>query len=166
MHHRNLKLSLTFPRAIATDSDGNIFVADLWNYRIRKISTDGTVTTIAGTGKCGWVDGIAEEAQFGMCFGLAVGSDGSVFVTDFSNHTVRKIQDGLVSTLAGKGRVPGFQDGKGELARFYFPFGICVDSDGSLLVVDSGSYCVRRVSKSGGCFNDCGKWETWKRKRI
>src|SRR5688572_21923593 len=78
-------------RALAADSSGNIFVADTFNRRIRKIEPNGNVTTIAGTGIIGFRDGAAAEAKFGNCYGMAVGPDGAVFVSDYSNQVIRKI---------------------------------------------------------------------------
>lgn len=125
---------------MTADSEGNLYILDSFNHLIRKVSTDGTVTTIAGVGARGHRDGKAEEAKFGLCFGIAVGEDGTIFFSDFSFHVVRKISGGLVTTLAGKPKTKGFVDGKGEEARFENPHGVCVDSDGSLLVVKSSPF--------------------------
>ena len=98
---------------MAADTLGNIFIADANNRRIRKLSPDGIVTTVAGTGEPGHRDGPAEEATFGVCVGIAVGDDGTIYVSDYSYHVIRKIS-GVVSTLAGKTHAPGLKDGKGE----------------------------------------------------
>jgi hypothetical protein len=74
--------------------------------------------------------------MFGYCYGIAVGLNGDIYVSEFNNHTIRKLSEGIVSTLAGKQGVEGMKDGKGEEALFNNPRGLCIDSDGSLLVVD------------------------------
>lgn len=149
---------ITLCSGLAADSSGNIYVADSINYRIRRISPDGTVTTIAGTGERGLRDGKAKQAQFGYCYGIAVGEEGSLFVSDTTNHVIRRIKDGSVSTLAGRPGFGGFQDGKGEKALFDSPHGLCVDSDGTLLVADSLNHRIRRVSLDGvvKTFAGCG----------
>src|SRR3569832_1089223 len=103
--------ALTFCSAIAADSHGNLFIADAYNHRIRMMTPDGTVTTIAGTGVMGHRDGPALQAQLGLCYGIAVGSDGSIFVSDWSNDVIHKLHNTFVSTLAGKPGESGFKDG-------------------------------------------------------
>lgn len=125
------------------DSQGNIIIADM--RRIRQLSTDGTVSTIAGSGDYGHLDGRVEVAQFVWCEGVAVGEDGTIFVSE-AYHVIRKISNGLVTTLAGKSGERGNENGKGDQARFSSPRGMCVDSDGSLLVADSLNLKIRRVS--------------------
>lgn len=131
------------------DSSGNLYIADTNNCFIRKVFSDGTVTTIAGSRKRGHRNGKAEEAEFGYSYGIAVGEEGTVYVSDSINNVIRKISGGVVTTLAGKPNEPGMMDGKGEEARFSSPSGLCLESDGSLLVVDSGNYRIRRVSSEG-----------------
>src|SRR5690242_1703721 len=80
-----------FPSALATDSHGNLFIVDDGNHRIRKMTPDGTVTTIAGSGVYGHKDGPALEAQFGWCEGITVSSDGTIYFSDTSNHVIRKL---------------------------------------------------------------------------
>ena len=91
-------------------------MADTYNHQIRKISVDGTVSIVAGTGKCGYLDGKVEEALIGGCYGVAVGEDGSIYFSDSSSHVIRRVKDGEVSTLAGKAGEEGNVDGKGEEA--------------------------------------------------
>ena len=90
---------------IAADSQGNLCVTDTSNHRIRKISVDGSVSTVAGTGKQGHRDGKVEEARFGRCIGLAIGEDDTIYVADSFNCVIRRIKDGVVSTFAGKAGV-------------------------------------------------------------
>lgn len=131
------------------DSSGDLFITDTSNRRIRKVSSEGTVSTIAGTGRQGNLDGKAEEAEFGYCNGIAVGKEGTIYVSDYSQQVICKISGGFVTTLAGKSGERGMKDGKGEEARFNNPYGLCLDSDDSLLVVGNGNHRIRRVSMEG-----------------
>src|SRR4051794_35475053 len=87
-----------FCRSLAADSKGNIYIADTWNFLTRTLSLDGTVSTIAGSGVQGHKDGKAEEAQFGKCFGIAVGEDGTLYFSDWTHHVIRRISGGSVTT--------------------------------------------------------------------
>jgi len=126
------------PRGIATDRDGNVFVADTGNQTIRKITTSGVVTTLAGSsGTSGAADGAGASAQFNSPIGMAVDSDGNVYVADSSNYTIRRISPaGVVTTLAGTAAVSGTTDGIGTNASFEYPEGIAVDAAGSIYVAD------------------------------
>lgn len=131
---------LTSYSALASDSKGNLYVTDTNNYRIRKIALDGTVSTVAGTGKRGYQDGKVEEAQFGYCYGVAVGEDGTLFASDNTNCVIRRIKDGVVTTLAGKGRESSVVDGrytKPHLQRLAFP--CCCHRKGSTLMRGTNS---------------------------
>jgi len=122
------------PSGIACDLGGNLYVADCNNHRIRKISPEGIVTTLAG-GIQGNADGIGTNAQFSYPSGVAVDVKGNVFVTDKHNHRIRKVSpQGKVSTVAGKSQ--GFKDGSGGIAKFDWPVGIAIDNEGSLFVAD------------------------------
>ena len=101
------------PSGIALDRHGNLYVADTGNHAIRKITTNGTVTTLAGSGIAGSADGKGALAQFNGPVGVAVDAEGVVYVADTYNDRIRRIApDGTVSTLAG-GSAPGFMDGQG-----------------------------------------------------
>lgn len=103
------KAQFNYPYDVAVGPDGAVYVADAHNHCIRKIQ-GGHVSTLAGTGAEGFVDGAAAEAQFNNPYGVAVGPDGTVYVADQRNHAIRKIQGDQVSTLAGTG-TKGFVDG-------------------------------------------------------
>ncbi|MEK6325838.1 MAG: NHL repeat-containing protein [Acidobacteriota bacterium] len=135
------------PLGIAVDKQGNIFVADAYNDCIRKISTDGRVTTIAGTGLPGYGDGEAASASFDTPAGVAVDQHGNIFVADAGNHAVRKITpQGEVTTVAG--RMAG-DDGQGSEVRLNRPVGITVTHDGYLFVSDEGSSRIIRIAPEG-----------------
>ncbi len=136
-----------FPEGIAVDGSGNLYVADSANCTVRKITPDGTVTTLAGlAGVRGSVDGTGAEARFTAPSGMGVDTKGSVYVSD--NTTVRKISpQGAVSTLAGLAGVSGSVDGAGTNARFNGTFGIAVDKSTQVYVVDSNS--VRKITTNG-----------------
>jgi uncharacterized repeat protein (TIGR02543 family) len=139
------------PQGIAVDSTGNVYVADSWNHTIRKITPAGVVSTLAGlAGNLGSVNGTNSKARFNRPAGVAVDSSNNVFVTDFLNHTIRKITPtGTVSTIAGLPGVWGSADGTNNAARFFQPQGILADNVGNLFVVDSGNQTIRKISASG-----------------
>ncbi|MEI6713395.1 MAG: immunoglobulin domain-containing protein, partial [Verrucomicrobiota bacterium] len=136
--------------AVASDKAGNIYVADAGNNRIRKIAPNGTVTTFAGEGTPAYLDGAALIARFNSPKGVAVDSEGNVYVADTGNHRIRKISayDGSVSTLAGSG-TPGGNNGGPDVAQFNQPSGVAVDLDGNVFVADTDNFKVRRVSPYG-----------------
>jgi len=141
--------SFYYPQGVAVDSGGNVFVADTSNYSIRKITPSGEVSTFAGTGSPGFVNGTGTAASFGYPTGVAVDSSGNVFVVDYSNHAIRKITHaGEVSTLAGTGS-PGFANGTGTAASFNYPQGVAVDSSNNVLVADLGNHAIRKITSSG-----------------
>jgi sugar lactone lactonase YvrE len=138
-----------FPAGAAVDRAGNIYVADQFNRTIRKITPAGEVTTLAGTaGMVGSTDGNGAAARFGGPVGIAVDSDGNVYVAD--KHAIRKITaGGDVTTLAGVVDTPGSDDGTGAAARFYFPAGIALDSTGNVYVADQFNSTIRRITRDG-----------------
>ena len=139
------------PAGVAVDSAGNVYVADTGNHTIRKVTPDGSVTTLAGTATFrGSVDGRGSAARFYEPRGIAVDSSGNVYVADTGNHVVRRITaDGVVSTIAGLPGVSGSADGTGAAARFNFPRGVAVDGSGNIWVTDYENHTIRRISPSG-----------------
>jgi sugar lactone lactonase YvrE len=140
-----------YPTGVAVDSTGNVYVADAYNCTIRKITSTGSVTTFAGlAGSFGNTDGTGSAARFNYPRGIAVDSNGNVFVADTLNYTIRKITPlAVVSTLAGLAGVQGNVDGTGSTARFNYPQGVAVDTSGILYMVDSFIYTVRRITSAG-----------------
>jgi DNA-binding beta-propeller fold protein YncE len=135
------------PFGLAMGGDGNIIVADTSNHRIRRITPQGHVSTLAGTGEKGRRDGEGIVAQFKSPCGVAVDGDGNVIVADTCNHSIRKITpQGQVSTLAGTGE-EGHQDGdRITSAQFKDPRGVVVDENGNVVVADTYNQCIRCVA--------------------
>lgn len=131
------------------DASGNIYVADTYNYRIRKITPTGSVTTLAGSGINNSVDGTGTGASFMNPTSVCVDQSGNVYVTESTQPRIRKISpSGVVTTLAGNGMV-GSTDGPGNLASFNSMGGICVDVSGTIYVADGSNRKVRMVSPTG-----------------
>jgi len=136
------------PNSVAVDADGTVYVADLGNSTIRKITPNGAVTTLAGlAGSSGVSDGRGSAARFVQPSAVAVDRNGLVYVTDFSADTVRTIApDGTVTTIAGLANTPGTADGAGSAARFFFPAGIGVDASGNLYVSEYKNGTIRKIT--------------------
>jgi RHS repeat-associated protein len=140
--------SFKAPIGLALDSDGDLYVADSGNHKIRKITPFGTVTTLAGTGRPRYDEGAADQATFKDPRGIAVSPRGVVYVADTGNQAIRMIANGIVSTLAGTG-FPGKADGGPDVAEFHGPSGIAVDERGNVWVADTLNHKVRRIAASG-----------------
>ena len=138
------------PRGAAMDAAGNVYIADAGNHTIRKVTLSGVVTTLAGSGALGSLDGRGPEAQFNAPQAVAVDAAGNVYVADTGNHVLRVISpDGLVATLAGLAGARGGADGTGNTARFWQPRGLALDTDGNIYVSDAGNFTLRKVTRSG-----------------
>src|SRR5439155_4056006 len=139
------------PAGVAVDSAGNVYVADTYNYTIRKITPAGAVTTIAGTAEqIGAANGTGNAARFNSPFGVAVDGASNVYVADTYNNTIRKITPaGAVTTLTGSAGEFGSGDGIGRGARFNDPIGVAVDSAGNVYVADSNNHTIRKVTSAG-----------------
>ncbi len=137
-----------FPSGIAIDASGSIIVADRDNNRIRSISMEGTVTTIAGGSAVGSVDGSSTIARFSSPNDVAIDASGNIIVADTSNHRIRNIsQSDVVTTLAGS--ETGFVDGVSSTARFASPTGVAIDALGNIIVSDSSNHRIRSISTAG-----------------
>jgi len=143
--------SFNYPQGVATDSAGNVYVADSLNGTIRKITPEGVVTTLAGTAEvAGSSDGVGAAASFNFPSGVAADSVGNVYVADSNNNTIRKITPaGVVTTLAGTAGVAGSDDGTGATASFDSPQGVAADSAGNVYVADTNNNAIRKVTPAG-----------------
>ncbi len=139
------------PEGVATDAAGNVYVGDMDNGTVRKITPAGEVTTLAGTpGVIGHADGAGPAASFTYPSGLAVDGAGNVYVADVGNHTIRKITAaGVVTTFAGTAGVPGHADATGALASFDLPQGVATDPTGNVYVADRGNRVIRKITPAG-----------------
>jgi len=150
-HGQNARFSES--HGIAIDAAGNLYVADIKNNRIRKVTPNGEVSTLVGSEK-GFADGQGQNARFYGPFGIVIDAAENLYVTDYANHRIRKVTPkGEVSTLAGSGATGfengGFADGLGAAARFNEPMGIAFDTTGNLYVADSLNYRIRKVTTEG-----------------
>lgn len=141
-----------FKASLEMGPGGNLYVGE--QYSVRVVTPEGVVSTLAGSATAGYVDGAGEEARFDSITGLAVTSEGVVWVTDAGNHRIRRIgADGVVRTVAGSGERAS-RDGPAGEASFVWPVGIAVDDAGSLYVMeqtasDSWGFSLRRVTPDG-----------------
>ena len=134
----------SFPVAVAVDASGNAIVVDNNNHRVRKVAVDGTVTTIAGQGTAGFLDGAATVARFNAPWGIAMLADGSYVIADRGNMRLRRVAGPVVSTWAGDG-TQAFLDGAANVARFNLPCSLTTDASGYVYVADGGNNRIRRV---------------------
>ena len=153
------------PNGLAIDASRNIYVADEWNHRIRKITPVGVVTTFAGSSS-GSNNGTGTAAQFNYPSGVAVDGSGNIFVCDRSNHLIRKITSaGVVTTFAGSGS-SGNGNGTGTAATFANPTGIAIDANDNLYITEYSNHSVRKITSAGvvttlaGPVGSTGTWGT------
>jgi PKD repeat protein len=143
-----------FPKDVAADGSGNLYVADVGNNAIRKIvAATGKVSTLAGlAGHSGSADGFGSVARFNSPEGIAADDSGNVYVADRVNSTIRKIvaATGEVTTLAGLAESRGSADGIGGAARFNWPTGVAADSLGNVYVADTSNSTIRKIVVATG----------------
>lgn len=149
--------AFAFPSALALDPDGNVYVADTYNHRIRKIAVAGgiagAVSTFAGSpvagepaeSAAGFAEGPASTAKFNTPSGLAIDGSDSLYIADEQNHRIRKITAGEVTTVAGTGDA-ALQNGDSDVARFDSPTGVLVLADENLVVADDFNQVLRRIA--------------------
>ena len=146
-------LSATFssPAGVARDSSGTVYVTDAMMHTVRRIASNGEVTTFAGTpGEPGDADGTGRQARFNQPAGLAVDAAGHVYVADAGNNLIRKISpQGVVTTIAGIFGVSGARDGTASDALFNQPTGVAVDGSGNVYVADMGNSVIRKLTPGG-----------------
>lgn len=144
---------LNSPWGLATNSAGDLYIADRNNNRIRKISTSGIITTLAGNGNAGYSGdgGAATAAQLNGPTGIATDASGNIYIADKGNNAIRRVSaDGVITTIAGNG-IPGYSGdgGNATVALFNSPRGIAVDAAGNIYIADAGNHAVRKIDKSG-----------------
>ena len=165
---------LNYPEDVAVDGAGNLYIADTWNQRIRRVDASGIITTIAGTGEFkkspfffeGGIGGYsgdggpAVEAQLNFPRAVAVDGAGNVYFADYGNHLIRRVDTrGIITTIAGTGEGTGEEryyqggysgdGGPAVEARLYNPFGLAVDGGGNLYIADTWNNRIRRVDPKG-----------------
>lgn len=141
------------PHSVAVDAGGNIYIADFQNILLRKITPDGNITTIAGTGAVGFTGdgGRATDAQINAPESIAVDGGGNIYFVETNGHRIRKVtQGGIISTVVGTGTA-GFSGdgGPAVAAQLSSPFGATVDEAGNLYIADTNNSRIRRVTPAG-----------------
>ncbi len=147
--------SLELPNRIAIDKEDNLYITEgrgldlgeyTYGFKVRKITPDGRVTTLAGTGEPGYRDGPGKSAQFTLPIGIDVDDNGIVYVSDSEAQRIRRIdKDGMVSTVAGDGEA-GYRDGNAGQAEFYSPRDIAIAPEGTLYIADWKNHRIRRIT--------------------
>jgi len=147
---------LYLPMEMATDAAGNVYVADYGNHRVRRVAAaTGVITTVAGTGVAGYSGdgGPATAAQLNNPSGVACDAAGNLFIADYYNHRVRRVDaaTGIITTLAGTGTSGSAGNGgPAAAAELSSPYGVAVDASGNLFVGEQGTYRVRKVDAATG----------------
>jgi hypothetical protein len=134
------------PDALTTGPDGSLYMTDLYNKRVRKVTTGGTVSTVAGNGTSGFLDGPVSSAEFDNMQTITTDKSGNIYL--FDNGRIRKISGGNVSTLAGDGSI-GFHDGTGASAKFGSITEITTDAIGNIYAADATNNCIRKITAAG-----------------
>ena len=144
---------LNYPYDVAVDANGNLFIADTVNQRIRKVGTNGIIMTVAGNGTNGYSGdgGAATSAELNNPLGLAVDANGNLFIADAFNQRIRKVDtNGIILTVAGNGTNGYSGDGGAATsATLYYPYDVNVEANGNLFIADLGNSCIRKVGNNG-----------------
>ena len=149
-----IQAQLNGPQGVAIAADGNLYISDTGNHRIRRVDRDGVITTIAGSGIYGGFGGdggLSTQARLDHPNGLAVGPDGSLYIADEENNRIRRIgPDGFITTVAGDGSVVFNGDNiPATQASLYYPTDVAIGADGGLIIADSSHARIRRVGPDG-----------------
>ena len=143
--------SLSGPSSVTVDAGGNLYIADTNNHRIRRVGSDGVITTVAGSGLYGFTgdEGLATQARLASPQGVVVDANGNFYIADTNNHRIRRVgSDGVITTVAGGERGLG-DGGLAVLAGLFYPSGIAVDVTGNIYIADTYNHRIRRVDTDG-----------------
>ena len=144
---------INLPTGLAMDSAGNYYIADSWNSRVRKVDTNGIITTVAGTNGAGYTGngGLAVNAKLNYPANIAMDALGNLFIADSSNNCIRKVDgSGIITTVVGTGVAGFFGDGGLAVnAKLSAPTGVALDGQGNLFVADMGNNRIRLVNPAG-----------------
>lgn len=138
--------AFTIPTGLSLDRAGNVYLVDSPSFTLRRVTPQGSVSTLAGTtGQAGFIDGVGKAARFNNPVATTIDAVGNLYVVDQLNHAIRRVTpDGIVTTIAGDGR-PSYVDGTGRAATFSGPVGIAIDAAGNLFVADTGNCAIRKI---------------------
>ena len=143
---------LYYPEDVAVDGSGNFYIADTDNYRIRKVTSGGTISTVAGNGTSGSSGdgGSGTSAEIGIVYGIASDSAGHIFIADYANCVIRELKSGIINTVAGDHSCGFLGDGSSATsAELYYPFGVAVDSSDNMYIADTYNLRVRKAAVGG-----------------
>ena len=152
-----VEAQLASPTGVTVDGSGNLYIADRDNHRIRKVDSTGTITTVAGTGEdsFGGDEGPAVRGHLSSPFGVGVDGSGNLYIADWGNHRIRKIDStGTITTVAGTGEYARVGESHGDggpavQAQLNSPTGVAVDGAGNVYIVDAGLDIIRKVDSTG-----------------
>ncbi len=150
--HSAVAADLKGPFNVAFDKTGNVYVVDYYNNRVRKVKTDGTIATLAGTGSTGFSGNGSYAASANMePWGVAVDARGNVYISEANNSVVRKVNTlGIISAFAGTGTYGNDGDGRAAVnAKLSHPMGLAVDEKSNVFIADAGAHCIRKVDTFG-----------------
>jgi len=147
-----ISAQLNYPQGVAVDAAGNLYIADSLNNRVREVSS-GVITTIAGNGAAGYSgdEGPATGAELDYPSGVAVDAAGNLYIAEYYNHSIRKVSNGIITTIAGNGS-QGFSGDGGPAAnaRLNSPYSVAVDAAGNVYVADTGNNRIRVLTPARG----------------
>ncbi len=146
--------SLYYPEGVACDTSGNLYIADTYNNRIRKVDTNGIITTVAGNGTATFAGdgGLAANASLNHPCSLAFDPSGNLYIADAANYRIRKVATyGIITTVAGNGYAMGINSGDGGAATSasVSPYGVACDASGNLYIADGDANRIRKVDSNG-----------------
>jgi sugar lactone lactonase YvrE len=140
---------IALPYALAVDSNNNLYISELYGYKIRKVTPAGVISTVAGTGTSGFSgdNGPATSATMKAPYGIAVDAAGNLYIADSGNNRIRKVSNGTITTIAGIGTA-GFSgdNGLATSASINAPYGVAVDASGNVFIADQGNNRIRKVT--------------------